>query len=402
MKGISLILMMTGCAIFSGGCCTSLVLPRDQTNFQGIAELATNAPQGAPLRLFMIHGMSAHPPDWGEAYLRPLEKELGKDWKLDHPQADHPVQWSDQPNDFVGNVRVYELKHAEETRITVYQLTWSRLTDPFKAERFQADLTAWRPVINQTLRTVVDSHLSDVVLYLSGFDRNVLNKTVRIALTNFYTGTWDPEPATRRAIPDSQVAVITESLGSLMFVDGLRSLAPPPEQETDAPLAIFLTNARVVFMMANQLNLLEMPAPEPAGPAPAPTGAVANEDTEHLKSLRAFLRLRYNAMHRVENHLASRADERNKMKPPASGSKPFYFVAFNDPYDVLTYKITTDDTQDYAQWVAVDNFAPRNACDLFGLYESPADAHDGYKDNQHVVKVVVDGYRYGKDPVRAP
>jgi len=156
-------------------------------------------------------------------------------------------------------------------------------------------------------------------------------------------------------------------------------------------------------MMANQLNLLEMPSPEPSGQVPQPAGLAANESAQRPKSIGAFLRMRYNAMH-PGNHLDSRKDEQTKMQPPESGRRPFFFVAFNDPYDVLSYKITDDEVQEYAklQWVALDNFAPRNAPDWFWLYESPADAHDGYKNNSHVVAVVVDGYHKGRNPAMGP
>jgi hypothetical protein len=403
MKKFFPVLLLAGIVFLSGGCCTSLVLPNDQTNFSGIAELATNSPLSGPLRLFLIHGMSSHLPDWGEAYLKPLEAKLGPGWSLTHLPKDHPVQWSDQPNDFVGNVRVYVMKHNGTARIVVYQLTWSPLTDPFKTNRFQSDVALWRPFVNQTLRGVIDENLSDVVLYLSGFDSNVLNKTVQIALTNFYSGEWDPDPAAKAAIPDSPVVVITESLGSLMFIDGLRALAPPPEEDMDARLASFLKNNQMVFMMANQLDLLEMPPPEPSGPVPTPGSTAANESNPRAKSMRAFLRLRYNAWH-PRHHLRSLSDEKTRMQPPSAGSSPFFFVAFNDPYDVLSYKITTDDIQEYAQvqWAFVDNFAPRNACDWFWLYESPAKAHSGYKDNTHVVALVVNGYHKGKPPKSTP
>jgi hypothetical protein len=405
MKRISLVLLLAGIALIYGGCCTSLVLPKDQTNFPGIAELATNSPLPGPLRLFLIHGMSQHLPDWGEGYLKPLAKDLGAGWSLDPLAVDHPAQWSDPSNTFVGNVRVYLMRHNGATRIVVYQLTWSPLTDLFKSNRFQSDLTLWRPLVNQDVRSIVDSNLSDVVLYLSGFDSNVLNKTVTIALTNFYSGEWDPEPATKAAIPESPVAVITESLGSLMFIDGLRALAPQSGEDMDAGLANFLKNSRMVFMMANQLNLLEMPPPEPAGPVPGPGSSQATETDSDRRpnALRAFLRLRYNAMH-PHNHLRNRTDETKHMKPPPAGSNPFFFVAFNDPYDVLSYKITSPDIEEYAQvqWAAIDNFAPRNACDWFGLYESPAKAHDGYKDNSHVVALVVNGYHMGKNPKLMP
>jgi hypothetical protein len=221
MKRIAPVLLLIGFVFIGGGCRTSLVLPKDQTNFPGIAEVATNSGLLGPLRLFMIHGMSAHATNWGEAYLDPLAAKLGAGWTLVLPTEEHQLQWSDPLNTFVGNVEVYQLQDRGMTRMVVYQLTWSALTAPFKEERFTTDMVAWRPLINQAVRGVVDESLSDVVLYLSGFDNEVLNKTVQIALTNFYTGAWDPDPATKAAISNSPVAIITESLGSLMLVDGL-------------------------------------------------------------------------------------------------------------------------------------------------------------------------------------
>ena len=202
-----------------------------------------------------------------------------------------------------------------------------------------------------------------------------------------------------------------------MFVDAVNALGEHDQVHAGrrSDLQNFLNNSQIVFMMANQLNLLEMPTSQPSGQVPpsqdtsipaatAPattqprtTAAVANPRGKHFAKVRQFLWLRYRAMH-PESPKLPYAEQLGQLRP-LPNQKPLFFVAFNDPYDVLSFKVTNEDLGEYASLnlAAVDNFAPRNDVDWLWLLENPATAHNGYKDNIHVTNLVVNGYSVGKD-----
>jgi hypothetical protein len=65
-------------------------------------------------------------------------------------------------------------------------------------------------------------------------------------------------------------------------------------------------------------------------------------------------------------------------------------AAFSDLYDDLSYRVSTDSLPETD--AKVDNFYPRNAPNVLGIFENPDTAHTSYGSNPDVVRVVMEGY----------
>ncbi len=373
-----------------------------------------------PVRLLMVHGIGRHDIGWGkDHYLDSFMQDpqaVAHGWSVKVALAPDPaVRWKipalhaaaatagapadeiDYPAEgFAGVLRLYTVTDRDaRTCVVVYELTWSPLTTPFKAWRFQNgnssgfnDETIDRPSINQMVRQVLDENLSDAVLYARGFDNNIIGKTVTHALEAFYTGKYDPDQsdAGKTARHHAPTIFLTESLGSMILAESLnahvRDLSAPEKAERRTELRDVVRNLRVVYMMANQIALLDMPSPDPSGAAiPGPQArdatAPASAPNQAHATFHAF------------------AQTREDLIGPQSAvpHAPLLVAAFSDLYDVLSYRASPDSLPE--RQVQVDNFYPRNT-DVylwpFKIYEDPAGAHTTYGANADVRRIVMEGY----------
>jgi hypothetical protein len=380
--------------------------------------------QRGPIRIFMVHGMSDHSVGWAETtYLDSLvANRLAQARGWSAPQAIRQiwVQWTEtdpaQPNhtieypatNFAATLRSYEIRDgAGETVLVAYELTWSRLTETFKLARFgvappntsvpagiSVDPNLPRPFVNQTLRAIIDERLSDVALYASGFDNHVLNKTVEHALEQFYEGTLDSDQSTagherRRTAP---TAFLSESLGSIMLTQAFKEeadrVSKDPSSEAYARFSELSRNLGVVYMMANQIALLDMPKPEPAGNAvPVLPTAESARAGNSARSWHDFA----DARNRLAQ-AATKADIEEHRKPITWGN--LTVAAFTDLYDILSYRVDPS-LLSRADGFEVDNFYPSNAfvwLGPFGIYYDPDKAHSGYGANNQVTTLMLEGY----------
>ena len=383
----------------------------------GLVDLAYEQGQGGgPVRLFMIHGIHSHPVGWAESgYLDyfvadPKAKEHG--WTVSICTPAQPVRWMEpaattsNPNppnqaeypaaDFCGKLQVYRIVDGSgKTCVVAYELTWSPLTDPFKAWRFRNgnnsgfnDEEQYRPVVNQVIRDTLDENLSDAVLYARGFDGNIIGKTASHALELFYTGELDPDQGdaagTKRH--SAPTVFLTESLGSIILAEAMtahvRDLAPGHRR---SGMRDVLRNLRTVYMMANQIALLDMPVPDPKGNVipslQADEAAMNSGSAEKHGVFRSFIDSR--------KSLVAGTDEAGAVaaRPRAA---PLLVAAFSDLYDDLSYRVSTDSLPESD--AKVDNFYPRNSANVLGIFENPDTAHTGYGANPDVVRVVMEGY----------
>jgi hypothetical protein len=416
-----LVLAAAGCQFLSRN--PPMISPSDaKFPLPGLVDLAyMQGADGSPLRLFMIHGIHSHPVGWAEtSYLDnfvmdPKAKAHG--WTVSICTPARPVRWmepeatSDNPNppnqveypavDFCGQLQAYQVVDAEgKICIVAYELTWSPLTDPFKKWRFQGgngsgfdDETQYRPTVNQVIRGVIDENLSDAVLYARGFDGNIIGKTAAHALEMFYTGALDPDQsdtavAKRRAAP---TAFLTESLGSIILAEAMTAHVNDRHfsGRKRSGMRDALRNLKTVYMMANQIALLDMPVPDPNGnvipSAQADEAALNARSGEKHGVFRSFIDSR-------KTLLAEPGEPSLATAPGAAQARAstLLVAAFSDLYDDLSYRVSTDSLPEAD--AKVDNFYPRNAPNVLGIFENPDTAHTAYGSNPDVVRVVMEGY----------
>ncbi|MGA2018851.1 MAG: hypothetical protein ABSH26_18075, partial [Opitutaceae bacterium] len=310
--------------------------------------------------------MSDHSSGWGlKTYLDPIIKDAT--WRLDPRETREErvdVTGVSIGGTFVAILRRYIMTDVGSGhQIIAYELTWSPLVEPFKRKRFTVDLEQCRPVVNKYIRNVLDENIADVALYVSRFDNDILARSVSRALEMFYRGEMDGATGStpQNDLRESPVVFITESLGSKMLFDAVAdhdakeiALGTPGH---DTHFDDMVIKGHYVFMMANQLALLDMPDPSDVGPVPSDSSPVAPKVFSRLSG---FITAREHARGR-----------RPEMRTPL----PLLFVAFNDPYDDLTYSIEQPDFPAGFD-VSIDNFFSHNVkWDWFGLIENPGKAH---------------------------
>ena len=251
------------------------------------------------------------------------------------------------------------------------------------------------------MRQVLDENLSDAVLYARGFNNNIIGQTVAHALESFYVGEFDPAPGAagkevRRRAP---TVFLTESLGSIILAEAMvahaNELSAATKAEKRSGMRDVLRNLETVYMMANQIALLDMPSPDPSGavvPGPQPRAFTpASVPNQTHATFHAFAQARRQVLGEPDSP-APMIPERPAALPPKPA--PLMVAAFNDLYDTLSYRVSPDSLPESD--VRIDNFYPRNAGVLlwpFKLYEDMDKAHTTYGANADVIKVVMEGYR---------
>jgi len=366
---------MSGCSSFQ-----PTTKAYDTQPFDGVRKLSGD-PGSPPVRIFLIHGISNHEPGWALKYLEPVAKELG--WSLDKPGAPVPVDLpsSDKPgmldttNDYSAKLQVDTMTQDGRLRAVAYELTWSPLTEYFKKTRLSPDdaLGPQRALVNRLVKSeLLNEEMSDVVLYLAHYDRDILRRSVAAALRHFYLKDYDP-PAVRAA-DANPVVFISESLGSMMLygelMEGQRRFADgsqaqnADEARDKAGFRDMTAHSRLFFMMANQLPLLDVDESTRYDHVPAEAEKTPPAHTQDFfKSLAAS----------------------------DNGGPPIDVVAFSDVNDLLSYPLDPDDVAGLTN-VRLHVFAPVNTMLGFPLFERPDWAHNNYAGNPQVTDIVVNGY----------
>jgi len=301
-----------------------------------------------------------------------------------------------------GGVRVGTVLRARHKRpsgkseLAFYELSWAEAVKPMKIALLELDgapryreeknpLERQRARLNSKAKSFLNTHLADPVIYAGKFGE-VLRRDVEQAICVMTR--LNPVAGARcdfaeKEKPPVKVAVISSSLGSAIAFDALSELESQGGARRTAARNVASATTHV-FMFANQLPLMEMAnvgAPDAANwldqyPCPpkklAPAAAAAP-----ARGIGGFLGVR----RAVSEMLRTQG-----LTPP-----PLYVVAFSDPNDLLTYFITKR-FKDHCADATFANVAVTNAHWLwFSAFANPVPAHIGYRSNDEVLRMIVEG-----------
>jgi len=175
------------------------------------------------------------------------------------------------------------------------------------------------------------------------------------------------------------LAFVTASLGSKLLFDGILQVWAEAEKNPDKTAIGRLTRSlaatRIMYMVANQLPLLDVAGPAATGAlwdatVPRPTASNSTGDVFGLLS-------------RARN-LAPAVRE------------PMTVVAFSDPNDLLSYRIVPAHLPESLREFRIVNVIVSNDTTYFNYVERPDTAHCGYTWNPHVFGMMARGYQAGK------
>ncbi len=394
----SLPLLMAGCAGIAKGV-TQAILEKKETAttdarqcyvrgrpFEGLETFLSREEKGVSepgakcpdLKVLMVHGMGSHQPGYSARMAENLTRALSLD-RVQEQYKELTLYRPQDPERKLGNLRVCRFMNGDGSRNMIfYELTWDSIVEQEKQDiSFDGseEYAYRRATINRLLKEFVNNTLPDVLMY-NGTSHEMIHLAVAQSLCWMLTREWeelpdrgadscDPEKENIVKNLDDEIVFITHSLGSRITVDTMQRLATIVRSDPRmSACADALKNKKfTVFMLSNQLPLLELgrPKPEVTGQISAicsPTGSRSNE--------RLFGELK--------------------------------IVAFSDPNDLFSYPLPPRFVDEHLDsricptlTNVILNVAPVN--DLFGLggVANPVSAHTSYDNDSRVIGLITRG-----------
>jgi hypothetical protein len=348
----------------------------DSGAFDGLLDLAESLPPSAAMKVLWTHGMCTHPPGWVDDRMKRLVASIGGTSRTVGVRS-------------VGvhgaSLRTDRIELGSRA-IDVMFLTWSPLTAPYKAAlaydhspRHGGDFPYARAALNRELkRGLINDCMTDVVVY-GGTNGVRIRRAAQAAVCHAMGGRTDGKSCD---VPPggspAALAFVTESLGSKLLFDAILAVWAGAERSGDKAavdrLANSLASTRMMYMVANQLPLLDV-----SGTATSDTIWAPPERPTRRSNTRDVF------------DLFSRA--RGQVLPTTG---PMTVVAFSDPNDLLSYRIVPGHLSEDLKEFRVVNVIVSNDTTYFDYVERPDTAHCGYSWNPHVFGMMAKGYHPGQ------
>jgi len=393
---VGMLALLSGCAGFAKGVTEALMGDKEVKEdtrkcfvrgraFPGLEtymqhqerEAASGVADHRVLKVLMVHGIGSHQPGYAtrlaenlaRALALPQVEEKYKEFKLSHPK--YPGE--------LGTLRVSRYFNAEKGReLIFYELTWDPIIEAEKqtiAFDNSGEYAFRRTAINNSLKLFVNDTVPDVVIYY-GQSRERIQVSVAQSLSWMMSETWETLPKQGTVFCDGtslenldrlqdDYVFITHSLGSRVTADALQRIAALIKEVPLLSDRVKLLEEKTfpVFMLSNQLPLLQLGQPEP------------------------------------EVH--GQIEEICRDGSPRSGERLFKetrLIAFSDPNDLFSYAIPPkflDQHIDSRLCPTLTNVILNVAslANLFGLGEiaNPMAAHTEYDDDERVIGLIVRG-----------
>jgi len=384
------------CALVTG-CTTPFSTPRTDdgtapkgdgsltpaADFDGIGDVAKRG----STRVVWVHGMCSHDESWAAQRFDLLSRLI--DFVPGTVSRPKPTSQR-EARSLTYAAEVASAGSAHDLQIDF--LLWSPLNDPYKHNLFfdrprgqpGGQFPYRRASLNGKLKVgLLNDCFVDAVAY-AGPNGAPIRTFMKSAVCEGLGGTTSSGRCEMgNAAPPDTTVLVAESLGSKMLFDAVRAIAS--EQRTAraaANLTAQLQSVQLVFLLANQLPLLDAADQTPESRAGLRSLAPGGERSR--SSLLDFLQIRQGA---APSNLRSLDARRNVQL------KSVKVVAFTDPNDLLSYRL--DPARLGLEKVSVANVIVSNAPTYFGLFEMPDAAHCGYQWNPFVIGTVATGYREG-------
>lgn len=348
----------------------------DAGTFDGLLSLAQSLPPSSSLKVLWTHGMCTHPSNWVDDRMKRLAAATG------------------------GTARTVSVKSVgshgamlrtdrivlQSTTMDVTFLTWSPLTTPYKAalaydhsKHYGGDFPYARATMNRELkRGLINDCMTDVVVYGGPNGVNIRHAAQQAVCESIGGRVEGTICNVHAGSAPAALAFVTESLGSKLLFDAIMEVWTAAEKSADRTaidrVAKGLSTTRMMYMVANQLPLLDAAGTETTGAIwdGAPRQPATHGNTRSVFDL--FSRARRTAARAIE---------------------PMTVVAFSDPNDLLSYRIVPAHLDGNLKDFRIVNVIVSNDKTYFDFVERPDTAHCGYTWNPHVLGMLAKGYHAG-------
>jgi len=399
-------LLLGGCSSVAQGV-TEAVLEHQETKedtrlceiegraFDGVWKSLNTQSHNTPkvTKVLMVHGISSHVPGYSNRFQKKLYEKLGlsvsdAEVKTIALQSDD-VPWKKGETRTLGTLRV--TRHLNEDRskqLIFYELTWSPITDKQK-ESLEKDSTnnegLARADFNGSLKGFLNETMPDLLIY-NGNGYQKVTVSVAESVCWMLGDTWDGLPKkgahTCKKWPSSTFQnlgaddhfFVTHSLGSRITIDTIQNFSTSTRYDGHTSMERKIRNIVrdkefTVFMMANQLPLLQMGRDAPE---------VSNALNDYCLPQGKFY-------------------DRRVMRK-------MNVVAFSDPNDLLSYPIPMDFAKNQIDSricpsvtnVSLNIAEQKNLFDTLS-FANPLTAHRGYMEDDRVVELIANGIKRGEE-----
>ena len=327
------------------------------------------------LHIVVVHGIGPHQIGYSDNLVDKLINKMGATSAAGGGVRRLPPGPSGGPQALLA---VRRFRSHDGKQIFTYEITWAPIVDPLK-QALSYDVIPTREHsrarVNRRLkRHLIDERLADPVIYL-GYQRTGLQYPVAYTLCSILGGEVNlgdaggvmrcelqkyrqPFENITYLQKTDKIAIVTQSLGSKITFDVLTQFVKDP------PFANAIRGTiTTVFMLANQLPLLELADRDPLSPT---------------TSLGEFAQA---------------------LRPATCTETQFGVVAISDPNDLLSFDIS-DTFALRTPSVSFANVPARLGKRYLGYAVDPLGAHVNHELNDGVLNLMVGGY--GHVPPRAP
>lgn len=342
---------------------------------------------GKTTKILMVHGISAHVPGYSSRFQKKLFDRLGltvSDAQIKTIQLDsRDIAWKPGEPHELGTLRITRHTDAAHARqLVFYELTWSSISDAQK-KLLDADSAnnegLPRADLNGTLKGFMNATVPDLLIY-TGNGHDKITQAVTESVCWMLADDWDALPSegahdcaqwkgsSFAALRADDHFFVTHSLGSRITLDTIQKFARASRGEDKDPRLesvgrVVRDKEFSVFMLANQLPLLQMGRDIPDNRQPQATYCGDNAPLARQRVM-----------------------------------KKMNIVAFSDPNDILSYPVPLDFTErniDRRICPSVSNIslnvAPQK--DFFDAvsFANPVQAHKGYLEDERVIDLIAEG-----------
>ena len=263
-------------------------------------------------------------------------------------------------------------------------LLWTPLTESVKCRLENEDDSAPpKQDFAAFAKDFIDDKLADAVLYGGTYRDKVIRPSVQAALC--LVASRDHKTCAPGDYQDPTV-IITHSLGGYMLMDAIADELRGTNCQGGGAAEEIFENTPVIYMMANQLALLDLSTLHRDPDAPKPRIPESAPATNHFAQC-------WIAARRARALREGRSSGSDEKKPLSQ------VVAFSDPNDILSWRLEPRNLKlPKPVWgeVAVTNvYMSNNEFSIPGLISDPVNAHVGYFVNPTVMDMLICGMDNG-------
>ncbi|MDC0357244.1 hypothetical protein OAO01_00380 [Oligoflexia bacterium] len=352
-------------------------------------------------KVLIVHGIGDHIPGFSSRLVENLTRSLGLD-VTDERSKEVQLRHPEYKDESLGHLNVSRYFNSERTReVVFYELTWSEITAGEKqaiAYDDSGEYSYRRANVNNSIKKFLNSHVSDPMIYLGKDGRKLLSSVLQSmcwmlqgdweGLENKADGYCDLAGGQQyRQLAEDNIAFVTHSLGSRLVIDALQlaagryapvqglggiaagqTFSPSNEENFNLLLEELKNKELQIFMMANQLPLLQLGREKPA--VTDQLGAYCS--ATGTKQQQRFI-------------------------------KELKVIAFSDPNDLLSYAIPPKFAREWLDSRLCPNISNviigvAEVIQAFGLGEiaNPLKAHIGYDGDERVIGIISKGIGHAR------